>query len=182
MRPIDFCTPKPIPLEHSCFSSLPSAANCLLVRGLSAPARVSLSSRNLAAPCPSTRTSSSRTGSPVRRRASRAPGGSGPPDADETGENRASRRASHFSVRSIHARGRFLPSCVPRFRSPLTPLSPPSRSWRGLPLGESRAVARGPPRSVPRGPRERRAHSRSKVPSIVSRLAHPARTEARTKP
>jgi hypothetical protein len=35
------------------------------------------------------------------------------------------------------------------------------------------AVARGPPRSVPRGPRERRAHSRSRVSSVVSRHSHP---------
>jgi len=181
MRPIDFCTPKPFQLEHSC-SVVSQRSDHVLARSLSAPARESLSYRSLAAPCLSTRTSSSRAASPVRRRAEQAPGGSGPPDADETGENRVSRRASHFSDRPTHVRGRFLPSRVVRFRSPLTPLSPPSRSWRGLPLGESRAVARRPPRSVPRGPRERRAHSRSKVPSIVSRLAHPARTEARTKP
>jgi hypothetical protein len=47
---------------------------------------------------------------------------------------------------------------------------------------QSHAVARRPPRSVPRGPRERRAHSRSRVPSTVSRDAHSVRAEARTRP
>jgi len=181
MRPIDFCTPKPFQLEHSCSASS-QRSDRLPVRCLSALARGSLSFRSLAAPCSSARTSSSRAASPVRRRAEQAPGGSGPPDANETGENRASRRVSHFSARRIHARGRFVPSSVKRLRSPLTLLSPPPCSWRGSPSGDCRALARRPPRPVPRGPRERRAHSRSRVPSIVSRSAHPARAGARTKP
>jgi len=44
-----------------------------------------------------------------------------------------------------------------------------------------RARARRPPRPVPRGPRERRAHLRSRVPSIDRCRAHPARAGARTK-
>jgi len=162
-------------------SSLPSAASCWLVRGLSAPARVSLSSRNLAAPCPSTRTSSSRTASPVRRRANQAPGGSGPPDADETGENHASRRDPHFDDRTIDHGAAFSSASCAGYRSPLTPLSPPpsSLAWAAFPAVQT--VARRSPRPVPRGPRERRAHSRSGVSSIGSRYAHPARAEARTK-
>jgi len=150
-------------------------------RCLSASARGSLSSRNLAAPCSSARTSSSRAASPVRRRAEQAPGGSGPPGADETGENRASRRVSHFSARSIVREGVFFP----RARVESVRLWHPCRLLRsrrpGPLLGGSHAVARRPPRPVPRGPRERRAHSRSRVPSIVSRYAHPGRAEARTK-
>jgi len=57
MRPIDFCTPKPFPLEHSCSRRFP-AQRLVPVRGLAAPARGSLSSRSLAAPCPSTPASS----------------------------------------------------------------------------------------------------------------------------
>jgi len=132
MRPIDFCTPKPFQLEHSC-SALSQRSDHMPVRCLSALARGSLSFRCLAAPCSSARTSSSRAASPVRRRAEQAPGGSGPPDANETGENRASRRVSHFSARRIHMRGRFFPSRVKRLRSPLTLLSPPPCSWRGSP-------------------------------------------------
>jgi hypothetical protein len=53
----------------------------------------------------------------------------------------------------------------------------------GRPFGRRiHAVARRPPRPVPRGPRERRAHSRSGVSSIGSHCAHFARAEARTKP
>jgi hypothetical protein len=44
------------------------------------------------------------------------------------------------------------------------------------------AFARRPPRPVPRGPRERRALCRSRVPSADRHDAHPARAEARTKP
>jgi len=44
------------------------------------------------------------------------------------------------------------------------------------------AVARRPPRPVPRGPRERRALLRSEVPSFGSDLVQPARTEVRTNP
>jgi len=79
------------------------------VRSLSAFVRGSLSSRSLATPCSSARTSSSRAPPPVRRRAEQAKGGSGPPDANETGENRASRRVSHFGARSIVREGVFFP-------------------------------------------------------------------------
>ncbi len=72
-----------------------------------------LSSRRLAAPCSSTRTSFvfRAPTPPVAREVDarcKAPEGSGPADADETGENRASRRASHFGVRAVRMRGRSL--------------------------------------------------------------------------
>jgi len=47
-------------------------------------------------------------------------------------------------------------------------------------LRDGRAVARRPPRPVPRGPCERRALSRSEVPSVAGCAARPARTEMRT--
>jgi len=172
MRPIDFCTPKPFKLEHP--YSVASRRSDHPARGLAALARGSLSSRSLSAPCPTTRTSASRAASPVRRRAPQATGGSGPPAANETGENRASRRASHFGARSIVAEGVFSPRNADRSRSPLTPLSPPPCSWAWGPSGKSHAVARRPPRSVSRVPRERRAQCRSRVSFLVSRYAHPA--------
>ena len=88
-------------------------------------ARGSLSSQSLAAPCSSTRTSLSRAAPPVRRQVARAPGSSGPPDANEAGEDRASRRGPHFGARTIVTRWRFLPPCEIETLSPLTPLSPP---------------------------------------------------------
>jgi len=54
--------------------------------------------------------------------------------------------------------------------------------WRGPALGEFHAVARRPPRPVPRGPCDRRALSRSEVPSAAGRPMQPARTEMRTNP
>jgi hypothetical protein len=47
---------------------------------------------------------------------------------------------------------------------------------------EHRALVGRPPRPVPRGPRERRALLRSRMPSIGSRRAQRARAEARTNP
>jgi hypothetical protein len=107
VRPIDFCTPKPF---HSSTrtSSIPSAATSSRARPFGS-ARKSLSSRSLAAPCSTTRTSSSRAAPPVRRRAVQAPSGSGPSDANETGGNRASRRASHFGARSTASEGVVFP-------------------------------------------------------------------------
>jgi len=143
-------------------------------------ARGSLSSQSLAAPCSSTRTSLSRAAPPVRGRVMRAPGSSGPPDANEAGEDRASRRGPHFGARTIVTRWRFLPPCEIETLSPLTPLSPPSCRCAGA-FSRPRTRARRPPRPVPRGPRERRAHCRSRVPSADGCDAHPGRAEARTK-
>jgi len=133
MRPIDFCTPKPFKLEHP--YSVASRRSDQPARGLAALARGSLSSRSLSAPCPTTRTSASRAASPVRRRAPQATGGSGPPAAKrDRGEPRFTAR---FSLRRPvdRSRGRLLPSDVDRSRSPLTPLSPPPRSWAWGPSG-----------------------------------------------
>jgi hypothetical protein len=52
----------------------------------------------------------SRAAPPVRRRAKRAPGSSGPPDANEAGADRASRRDPHFGARTIVTRWRSLPA------------------------------------------------------------------------
>jgi hypothetical protein len=121
-------------------------------------------------------------GSPVRRRARRTSGSSGPPDANEAGENRASRRASHFGDRTILTRWRCLPPCEIENRPPLTPLSPPPnpRPARSL-FFELTQAGRRPPRPVPRAPRERRALLRSGMSSTDRRDAHPARAEARTR-
>jgi hypothetical protein len=134
-------------------------------------------------PCPSSRTVClSRPSPPVRRRAGRPPGSSGPPDANETGENRVSRRDSHFGDRcergavalSSTERVRVTTSDTPVASSLLVSVA---RFWRC-----PRRVARRPPRPVPRGPRERRALPRSRVSSFGSDLVQPARTEARTNP
>jgi len=118
---------------------------------------------------------------PVRRRAGKAPGSSGPPDANEAGENRASRRDSHFGNRSCAYAVAF--SSAARARTPASGISVASSEL--VSVGREamvRAVARRPPRPVPRGPRERRALPRSEMPSLGSCLARPARTEMRTNP
>jgi len=98
----------------------------LLGRCLAAPSEDRSHFRSLSTPCPPTRTSLSRAGAPVRRRARWAPGSSGPPGADETGEIRASRRVSHFGARpGDRVGGVFFHRARP-CRSPLTLLSPPS--------------------------------------------------------
>jgi len=86
------------------------------------------------------------------------------------------RFTARFSLRRPvdRSRGGLLPSDADRSRSPLTPLSPPPCSWAWGPSGRSHAVARRPPRSVSRVPRERRAQCRSRVSFLVSRYAHPA--------
>jgi len=183
MRPIDFCTPKPFPLEHPYVVASqrshrdPRAApfGAASSIGHSRPgagfyARSVLDHANV-------RFRVSRAAPFVRRRAAQAPSGSGPSGANETGENRVSRRGSHFGARSIAARA--LSSLV--FESMPLASDTPVASSVLVSVGRH-AVARRPPRSVPRGPRERRAHSRPRVPSIGSRRAHPARAEARTKP
>jgi len=182
MRPIDFCTPKPFPLEHSCFSSLPSAA-------IDFPCRTF---RRL--PEDRSRSGTSRLRAHPRQRLL---GALPRPSEDARSRHREARAArcrrdwgeSRFTARFPLRRP--VPTCGAAFssasregyRSPLTPLSPPpsSSTWAAF-WGESHVLARRPPRPVPRGPRERRAHSRSGVSSIGSRCAHLARAEARTKP
>src|SRR5580658_9581333 len=112
MRPIDFCTPKPFQLEHSYF---------VVSQRYDRPVRfasfVTLRPRVALVPEPCgsvlvhANVCSSRAASPVRRRANQAPGGSGPPDANEAGGNHASRRGSHFGDRTVFTRWRFLPPC-----------------------------------------------------------------------
>ena len=145
-------------------------------------ARGLLSSQSLAAPCPSTRTSlfarrSARPEDSVKR----APGSSGPPDANEAGENRASRRGPHFGAGRLSRGGVFF-----RRVKIEIPVASDTLVASSLPLCgrffRPRTRARRPPRPVPRGPRERRAHRRSRVPSADGRDAHLARAEARTKP
>jgi len=181
MRPIDFCTPKPFPLEHSCSRRFP-AQRLVPARGLSALARVSPSSRSLAAPCSSTPASSlaCRSARPKTRE----------PGTGRLGATRCRRDwgeprfTARFPLRRSALDHATAFSSVTRqgYRSPLTPLSPPPGSWAWAAFGESHALARRPPRPVPRRPRERRAHSRSRVSSVGSRDAHCARAEARTKP
>jgi len=67
-------------------------------------------------------------------------------------------------------------------RSPLTLLSPPPTPRTASLFFESCARFEKPPRSDPRGPRERRALYRPGAPSAGSRRAQPARAEARTNP
>jgi len=125
---------------------------------------------------------SSRATSRVRRRAAQAPGGSGPPDANETGETRASRRGPHFGDRTILTRRRYLPPCEIEDRAPLTPLSPPpilaqvrfsSNVARGL-EGRQDRFCGGLVKGV------RFADPECLLP--VDASTHPARAEARTRP
>jgi len=107
----------------------------------------------------------------------------GRPMQNEAGENRASRRASHFGDRSILTRWRYLPPCeidLPTASdTPVASSNPgPARSL----FFELTRAGRRPPRPVPRAPRERRALLQSRVPSTDSRHAHPARAEARPRP
>jgi hypothetical protein len=83
----------------------------------------------------------------------RTPRGSGPLDADETGEARASRRAPHCSSHTTRGARRVVPGVRTEGKR-LASLSPPS-----LPRAEVAfaidARSRRPPRPTPRGPRER---------------------------
>jgi len=112
---------------------------------------------------------------------SRAPGGSGPPDANEAGESSVSRRSSHFGVRSALSRG-----VSSSKESDSVRLWHPCRLPRPACLGPRfighQALVRRPPRPVSREPRERRALHRPRIPSTGSRSARPARAETRTNP
>jgi len=169
------------PLEHSCSRRFPARR-----LGPAMPfdlARPSPSSRSLSAPCPSTVASLPPSLLFARGRPREAPGSSGPPMRNEAGGNRASRRVSHFGARPDEARDGVFFRRAWQWRSPLAPLSPPPGSrFAGSLVRWASAVARRPPRPVPRAPRERRAHSRSRESSIGSRYAHPVRAEARTRP
>jgi len=180
MRPIDFCTPKPFQLEHSC----------------------SAVSQRGDLPCDALRHHPTATLVPepfgsvlvranVSFRAPLHPSGdesrgyresSGPPDTERgRGESRFTARLSLRRPDDSHAAA--LSSAVwSRYRAPLTPLSPPPRRLRGSRFFDPMPTTQRPPRPVPRAPRERRALRRSRVPSTDSRGAHPARAEARTKP
>jgi len=74
----------------------------------------------------------SRPTSHVRKRVRCTPEGSGPPDANEAGEIRVSRRGSHFGAREGLFREALSSSERARTRPPLTSLSPPPSRWRGL--------------------------------------------------
>jgi len=182
MRPIDFCTPKPFQLEHSCSvvsrrSDRPRPTRffrCALFEGRSRPGALRLRARSRerlcrALPHPSEdlrgRHRSAR-GLPMRTRPGRISlHGRIPTSA--TG--RCSRGGVFFRR-------------VKSNRPPLAPLSPPPCRSPGFAFLRIQTVARRPPRPVPRGPRERRALCRSRVPSAGSCHTHPARAEARTKP
>jgi len=128
MRPIDFCTPKPFPLEHSCFSSLPSAAVCSRTKAFRHPPE-----------------DHSRSGT-LRLRArprQRLLGTLLRPSEDARNRHREARAArcrrdwgeSRFTARFPLQRP--VPTCGAAFssasregyRSPLTPLSPPPGSY-----------------------------------------------------
>jgi hypothetical protein len=179
MRPIDFCTPKPFQLEHSCSAVSQRGDHRAMPCGI---IRRPPSYRSLSTPCSFARTSLSRAASPVRRRALQVPGSSGPPDTERgRGESRFTARFSLRRPDDSHAVA-FSSAVWSRYRPPLTPLSPPPRCLRGSRFFDPMPAPRRPPRPVPRAPRERRALRRPRVPSTDSRRAHPARAEARKKP
>jgi hypothetical protein len=178
MRPIDFCTPKPLLMYRVLvvFPAQRSGPSC----GLAAAS----GDRSRAEPrgsCPSARRlfrAPRHTSGDAQRGHRRA---RGRPMRDEAGEDRVSRRDPHFGDRPSRHAGVVLPRASSMAITSDT-LSPPPRRGGGSPSGECRAVTRRPPRSVPREPRERRALPRSRVPSAGIDRAHPARAEARTKP
>jgi hypothetical protein len=182
MRPIDFCTPKPFQLEHSCSAVSQRSDRPVRCASFVARHRGPLSSRNPSAPCSFARTSLFARSPLVRRRARQAPVGSGPSDANEAGENLASRRDSRFGDRRCSREGVFFRrvSSIPTAADTPVASSAPY-AWLRF-SSNLQAFARRPPRPVPRGPRERRALCRSRVPSADRHDAHPARAEARTKP
>jgi len=183
MRPIDFCTPKPFQLEHSRSAvSQRSDFPCDALLSLHA-AWGPLSSRSLATPCSFTRPSL------VALHLTH-------PKACEAGigqlgafrcETRPGRISLHGAI-PTSATGRCSRGGVffRRVKSNPDRLWHPCRLLRAVHPGslffESQMLARRPPRSVPRGPRERRALCRPRVPSTDRRDAHLARAEARTKP
>jgi len=117
----------------------------------------------------------SRAGAPVRRRARWAPGSSGPPGADETGEIRASRRVSHFGARpGDRVGGVFFHRARP-CRSPLTLLSPPSprRSNRFRRVGFASKAAKIDSRVCP--VKSNRIPDRERLPSDSRSCAPRAR-------
>jgi len=109
MRPIDFCTPKPFQLEHSC--SAVSQRGDLRAMPCGTTRRPP-SYRSLSTPCSFSANVSFRAllhpsgDERCRYREAR-----GRPIQNEAGENRASRRGSHFGDRTILTRRRFLPPC-----------------------------------------------------------------------
>jgi hypothetical protein len=130
MRPIDFCTPKPFKLEHPypVASQRSGLVSCEAFRhpleGRSRPGTSRLRAR------PRERLFS-RAASLVRRRAEAGKGRLGAARCKRNwGEPRFTAR---FPLRRPvdRSRGRFLPPDADRFRSPLTPLSPPPCSQRG---------------------------------------------------
>jgi hypothetical protein len=181
MRPTDFCTPKHSN-SNTHASPLPSAARLGSAGGLSAPSRGSLSYRTF------------RLVLVLAKRLLFAPLPARPKTRGKgTGKLGAARCERGWGESRFTAR---LP-----LRQPLVRLRggvffrrarPNACLWhlcrllrareRGSRKAIVRAVARRPPRPVPRGPRERRALPRSEMPSLGSCLAQPARTEMRTNP
>jgi len=174
MRPTDFCTPKQLRLEYPWLRRVPvqrSHARALQRR----PWMLSFRGLRLVL----TRAASRRVPRSHPKTGERAPRGSGPLDASETGEDRVSRRDPHFSDRSMRsARLRFFRASDRSTTSDI----PVASSVRSLVDARCAldARARRPPRSVPRGPRERRALLRPEMPSIARSFSATARTEART--
>jgi len=109
MRPIDFCTPKPFQLEHSC--SAVSQRNDFPCDTFRRHPRATLVPEPFGSVLVHANVCSSRVALLVRRHSGRASVGSGPSDANEAGGNLASRRDSHFGDRTILTRWRFLPPC-----------------------------------------------------------------------
>jgi hypothetical protein len=183
MRPIDVCTPKPFQLEHSCFvvsqRGWPTrAVPCGIARGPpSYPTRLAVR-RARSGEC-----LFRAPWSPVRRRALTYTGRLGAARCERGwGEHRFT---TGLSLRR-------LVGALERRDSSSARNPKPARLWHPCRLlhpacsgphfiGHLALVWR-PPRSVPRGPRERRALYRPRIPSTGSRSARPARAEARTNP
>jgi hypothetical protein len=141
--------------------------------------RVPLSFRSLSVPCSFARTSlfARRFVSPKTREASTGRLGAFRCKRGR-GESRFTAQLPLQRPDDVHSVA-FSAAARNRCRPPLAPLSPPPCRRLVSLFFESQTVARRPPRPVPRGPRERRALHRSRVPS-AGRCWHASRSRRST--
>jgi len=182
MRPIDFCTPKPLQLEHPCFVASQRSDPSRRERPCSAlvPGSIALIPSLPARARSRENVFFSRSRFARPKTCEAGTGGSGPHDANETGEDRGSQRDPRFDGHASAARGRSLPSRARRVAASDTPVASSALVGVGrdaYPRRGSEAAETGSA-----GPCERRALSRSEVPSIVRCAVQPDGTEVPPNP
>jgi len=183
MRPIDFCTPKPFQLEHSC--SAVSQRCDRPFRPASFVARLPRATL-VPEPCGSVLVPANVFFACCLTRPKTCWAGTGWLGAfrcgNEAGENLASRRDSHFGDRTILTRWRYLPPCEIESRPPLTPLSPPPCHRLASLFFEPRRLHEGRQDRFRGGLVKGVRFTNPGCLPPVDAGAHLARAEARTKP